>query len=325
MGLTNTQYDSIIRKYGETQMNNRRILDERKEYVYSHVEGFKELEDSVITVSLDYAKKKLSGDESSIEELHALLEDLKEMKAHLLKGVGLPEDYLDPIYTCKDCKDTGYIGNTKCHCFVRQIIELLYDSSNMRSFIEENNFSKLSYDFYKGEGLTLFKNAVDRCKRLIDDFENEKGNILLYGTVGTGKSFLSGCVAGELIEKGYSCVYYSSISLFETIAKETFHSSSATKDELYNLYDCLYNCDLLIIDDLGTETVNSFVASSLFALINERHLRKKSTIISTNLSLEQIRDIYSDRVFSRIANSYSLLKLVADDIRIQKKQLNIRK
>ena len=95
--------------------------------------------------------------------------------------------------------------------------------------------------------------------------------------------------------------------------------------ELYNLYDCLYNCDLLIIDDLGTETVNSFVASSLFALINERHLRKKSTIISTNLSLEQIRDIYSDRVFSRIANSYSLLKLIADDIRIQKKQLNIRK
>ena len=102
-------------------------------------------------------------------------------------------------------------------------------------------------------------------------------------------------------------------------------SASATKDELYNLYDCLYNCDLLIIDDLGTETVNSFVASSLFALINERHLRKKSTIISTNLSLEQIRDIYSDRVFSRIANSYSLLRLVADDIRIQKKQLNIRK
>ena len=319
MALTNTQYESIIKKYDETQMENRRILDKRREYVYSHVEGFKELEDSVVSVSLDYAKRKLGGDESALEELHALLDDLKEMKASLLKGVGLPEDYLDPIYTCPDCKDTGYIGTQKCHCFVKQITELLYDRSNIKEILNDNNFSKMSYDYYKGEDLERFKKAVGHCKSMIDNFETDKKNLMLYGTVGTGKSFLSGCVARELIEKGYSCVYYSAISLFENLADETFRHSS--KDVLYNLNDYIYNCDLLIIDDLGTETTNSFVISRLFAIINERILNKKATVISTNLSLEEIRDRYGDRVFSRLVNSYTALRLSGTDIRVQKKTI----
>lgn len=323
MALTNSQYDSIIRKYDETRMENKRIQDERREYVYSHVEGFKEIEESIVTVSIDYAKRKLSGDENAIEELHALLTDLHEMKTSLLKGVGLPEDYLEPIYTCPDCKDTGYIGMAKCHCFKKQITDLLYDQSNIREFLKENNFSKLSYNYYKGEDLERFSSAVDHCHAMVDGFGEENRNLLLFGAVGMGKSFLSGCVASELIEKGYSVIYYSAISLFEALAKETFHNSS--KDDLYNLYDYLYNCDLLIVDDLGTETTNSFVASQLFALINERDLRKKSTIISSNLDLEDIRDRYSDRIFSRICNSFTVLRLTGYDIRIQKKQGQMRK
>lgn len=323
MALTNSQYDSIIIKYDETRMENKRIQDERRDYVYSHVEGFKEIEESIVTVSLDYARKRISGEEDAMEELHALLTDLREMKASLLKGVGLPADYLDPIYTCPDCKDTGYIGSDKCHCFKKQITDILYDRSNIKEILKDTVFSKLSYDYYQGEDLERFSSAVSCCHAFVDDFGNEKGNLLFFGTVGVGKSFLSGCVASELIEKGYSVLYYSAITLFEILSKETFHNSS--KDNLYNLYDYLYNCDLLIVDDLGTETTNSFVSSQLFALINERELRKKSTIISSNLSLEDIRDRYSDRIFSRICNSFKILKLTGYDIRIQKKQRELRK
>lgn len=317
MALTNAQYDSIIKKYDETRMENSRILSDRKDYVYENVDGFKELDESVISLSIDCARRKLDGDSNALNELHDLLANLRSMKESLLVGAGLPKDYLEPIYTCKDCKDTGYINGEKCHCFVNQITNLLYDQSNIREFLKENNFDNLSTKYYKGEELVLFNNALAHCNSLIDNFHSERKNLLFYGTVGTGKSFLSGCVAQKLIEKGYSCIYYSAIGLFENLAKETFHSGS--KDDLYNLYDYLYNCDCLIIDDLGTETTNTFVASKLFSLINERDLRKKATIISTNLSLQEIRGRYSDRIFSRIVNSFSVLKLAGTDIRIQKK------
>lgn len=317
MALSNTQYDSIIHEYDVARLSNHHLLEQRREYVYENVEGYKELDSSVVSVSLDYARKKLAGEEDSLEELHALLDDLHSMKASLLKGAGLPEDYLEPIYNCPDCKDTGYIGREKCHCFKGRITSILYDQSNIREFLKDNNFSKLSYAYYQGEDLDRFKKAEETCHDMIDDFSNEKKSLLFYGTVGIGKSFLSGCVAQELIEKGYSCFYYSAIELFAQISKETFHTSQ--KDDLYNLLDYLYNCDLLIIDDLGTENTNSFVSSQLFSIINERSLRKRSTIISTNLSLQELRERYSDRVFSRIVTSFNIVHLSGNDIRIAKR------
>lgn len=319
MGLTNAQYDAIIRKYDITQTENKMILQERKEYVYKNVPGYSELDDSIISMSLNYAKKRLDGSSAAREELHASLERIRAQKRDLLLNAGLPGDYLKEIYTCPDCKDTGYINGQKCHCFIKQVTDILYDQSNIRDFLSENNFSHLSTKYYSGEDLEQFNNSVNKCRTLIDNFKNDKSNILFYGTVGTGKSFLSGCVAHELIEQGYSCIYYSAIGLFESLARETFRQGA--KDNLYNLYDYLYNCDLLIVDDLGTETTNSFITSQLFALINERDLRKKSTIISTNLSLQEIRDRYSDRIFSRFVNSFTVCKLSGKDIRIQKKTI----
>lgn len=313
MALNNYQYDTIIHNYDVTRFNNRHTQEARLQYVYENVEGYKELEESTISVSLDMGKKKINGDENAIEELHALLEDLKEMKRSLLKGAGLGEDYLDPIYTCPDCKDTGFINHKKCHCFRKQEIDILYNQSNIRDFLAKNNFNNLSHDYFEGENLNRFTKAEKVCHNMVDNFGEEPMNLLLFGTVGTGKSFLSGCVAHELIEKGYSVIYYSSIGMFEQLSQKTFDKNS--KEELYNLCDCLYNCDLLIIDDLGTEIPSSFVSSQLFSCINERNLKGKSTIISTNLSLEEIRDRYSDRVFSRLVSSYHVLKLSGPDIR----------
>ena len=124
-------------------------------------------------------------------------------------------------------------------------------------------------------------------------------------------------------EKGHSVIYFSASGLFDLLARHSFDFKS--KESLPGLYEDLYNCDLLIIDDLGTEITNTFVNSQLFSCMNERHLRRKSVLISTNLSLAEIRDRYSDRIFSRITSNYSLCKLTGTDIRILKKRkLNYR-
>ena len=318
MALTSAQYSTIMQRYEVTRLKNYHLLEERRKYVYENIEGYKELDESTVSVSMDVAKRKMAGDDDAMTELHTLLEDLKGMKRSLLLGAGLPEDYLEPIYDCPDCKDTGYIGgNKKCHCLKQQIIEVLYEQSNIREYLNENNFSKLSYDYHTGEGLEAFKNSVSVSKEFIKNFDFEKKNILFYGSVGTGKSFLSACIAKDILDLGHSVIYFSAISLFDALARETFENKS--KEDLYNFYDYIYNCDLLIVDDLGTEVSNTFVSNQLFSFINERNLRKKSTIISTNLSLEQIRDRYSERVFSRIISTYTACKLSGTDIRIVKR------
>lgn len=318
MALTSAQYSTIMQRYEVTRLKNYHLLEERRKYVYENIEGYKELDESTVSVSMDVAKRKMAGDDDAMTELHTLLEDLKGMKKSLLLGAGLPEDYLEPIYDCPDCKDTGYIdGNKKCHCLKQQIIEVLYEQSNLRDYLNENNFSKLSYEYHSGEGLEAFKRAVTISKDFIKNFDFEKKNILFYGSVGTGKSFLSACIAKDILDLGHSVIYFSAISLFDALARETFENKS--KEDLYNFYDYIYNCDLLIVDDLGTEVSNTFVSNQLFSFINERNLRKKSTIISTNLSLEQIRDRYSERVFSRIISTYTACKLSGTDIRIVKR------
>lgn len=317
MALSNSQYDAIMREYEDTRLYNRQLRDERLKEVYDNVTGYRELDQSTVSVSLDIAKKRISGEETDHSDLHELLGELKSMKQSLLTGAGYPADYLDPIYNCPDCKDTGYIDSEMCHCLKKKLTALLYTNSNIKDYIDKNNFSTLSYDYYKGEDLERFKKAVSACRECIDYIDSDPRNIMLYGSVGIGKSFLSGCVAKELMDKGYTVTYRSATGLFEELARNTFNSES--KEDLYNLVDCIYNCDLLIIDDLGTELLSSFVSTQFFSLINERNLRRKSTMISTNLSLEQIRDRYSDRVLSRIVSSYSVIKLTGPDIRIIKR------
>ena len=318
MALSNTQYETIIRAYEEKQNRNRHLLEERTSYVYSHVTGYKELSDSIAAVSVEQGKKLLSGDESALPELKSLIKNLSSMKEQLLLGAGLPADYLTPVYDCPDCKDTGYIDGVKCPCFKEAVITLLYEQSGIREMLQSENFDALSYEYYTGEDLTHFKNAVITCRDFINNFNLDSQNLFFYGTVGTGKSFLSGCVARELIENGHSVIYFSAAGLFDTLSKNVFDYKN--KDGLHNIYEDLYRCDLLIIDDLGTELTNNFVATQLFSCLNERHMNKKATIISTNLSLEELRNRYSERIFSRITSNYKLCKLTGPDIRMCRKR-----
>ena len=319
MALTVSQYNSILRQYEEHQTRNRHLHDQRLHHIYETVPGYQALDEAVASTSVAQGKRMLAGDTNALAQLKDQLKDLAQKRASLLLENGYPTDFLDPIYDCPDCQDTGYVNGQKCHCFRQAEIALLYEQSNLKRMLEKENFGTLSYSFFQGDELTSYRQAVEKCKNFCTNFKTSYQNLFFYGTVGTGKSFLSGCIASELLQTGHSVIYFSASGLFDILARYTFDAGA--KEALSGFYEDLYNCDLLIIDDLGTEMTNTFVASQLFSCLNERHLRKNATIISTNLSLEELRDRYSDRVFSRITSHYDLCKLTGPDIRMCKKRM----
>lgn len=323
MPLTNSQYDSIIRKYELKQNNNRYRLEERSREIHRNIPEYEQLEHMVASVSVEHGKKLLLGDESALSALKLRLADLTKRKKELLISHGYPANYLEAVYSCPLCKDTGYTPEGKCRCFKQEIINILYEQSNIQEVLQQENFQTLSYEYYRGKDLENFRATVQTAQNFIKNFNSDYHNLFFYGTVGTGKSFLSNCIAKELIQKGNSVLYFSAIGLFDLLSRNTFDYKA--KDELASLYDDLYHCDLLIIDDLGTELTTSFTSSQLFSCMNERHLRKKSTLISTNLSLEDLGNRYADRIFSRITSNYELCKFSGQDIRMYKKRTMNRK
>lgn len=319
MALDNAQFDAIMRKYDRTQLQHKYELQKRFDEIYEKIPEYKALDESVSTLSLSYGKKVIEGDSLALSELKKNLADLSSKKTDLLVKHGYPKDYLLLQSTCPHCKDTGYVDGKRCVCLKNELLTFLYEQSNIASLLKTDNFDTLSETYYQGDDLARFREAVSLCHRFVDDFETNKDNLFFYGNVGVGKSFLSCCIAKELLDKGYSVLYFSSAHLFDILKENDFSKDS--KENLYTSKEDIYNCDLIVIDDLGTELTNSFISTRLFALINERILRKKSTIISTNLSLKDLRELYSDRIFSRITTKYKLCKLSGPDIRIYKKQL----
>ena len=322
MVLNDQQYHEIMRSYERIRDANRQELERRLEEVYTKIPEYRELELSLRQDSLARLHSLLNDDSSALSDMHEEVTHTFQRKKELLASAGFPDNYLEPIYSCPDCKDTGYITRVgfpkeKCSCMKQKEIELLYEQSQVRKVISNENFDTLSYAYYQDEHLERFRKAVDICRNFIENFKQDYQNLFFYGTVGTGKSFLSGCIANELIQKGYYVIYFSSIGLFEKLAQLKFDYNE--KDKLYDMLNDIYGCDLLIIDDLGTELTNAFVASQFFNCLNERHLRHKATIISTNLNLEELQNRYSDRVFSRITGNYTICKLTGPDIRLTKK------
>lgn len=317
MPLTNSQYDAIMRSYEEKQRAVRHRLELNTETVYRKIPAYEDLDHLVASISIEQGRKLLGGNENALSELKQRLKELSDKKTALLRENGFPDNYLSPVYECEQCHDTGYIANRKCSCFRAAEIDLIYEQSHIKNLLMTENFDALSYDYYTGEDLDKFTKAVQICQNFVKCFNKDYRNLFFYGTVGTGKSFLSCCVAKELMDKGNLVIYFSASQLFDTLSKSTFDKDST--EALSGISEDIYDCDLLIIDDLGTELTNAFVSSRLFSCLNNRHMRKKATIITTNLSLGELRDRYSDRIFSRITSNYTVCKLTGPDIRMKKK------
>ena len=313
MSLSNAQYDQIKKKYDDRQLARHYESEKRLAYVNEHVDGFQEINDSISSLCIKQAELLLEGDTSALMELKKSIALLKQQKTDLLKQASLPEDYLTIPYICPDCEDTGYQNGQKCHCFKQEALSLLYDKSNLREYLDSLDFSMVSDKYYEGEDLVHFKDSYEKSRNFINNFKNDYQNLCFYGTVGTGKSFLSGCIAKALMQDGHSVIYFSASRLMDLFSYSSFDSKG--REEAEETFKEIYECDLLIIDDLGSEVTNALSASRLFTCINERHLRRKSIIISTNLSLGELRTRYTDRIFSRISNYFLFCKMTGPDIR----------
>ena len=306
-----------MRQYEERQIRNRHAHEDRLHHIYETVAGYRALDESVASVSVAQGKKMLSGDDTALDRLRQRLKELAADRAKLLAESGYPADFLEPLYDCPDCRDTGYVRGQKCHCFRQAEISLLYEQSNLRQTLEQENFSTLSYRWHEGEALEAYRQSVEKCKKYAANFKTVYQNLFFYGTVGTGKTFLTNCIAKECLDMGCSVLYFSAADLFDSLARSTFNYRNP--EEMSSLRGDLYGCDLLVIDDLGTETATALTLSHFFTCLNERLLRKKPVIISTNLSLEDFQARYQDRIFSRIASNFEFCKLTGPDIRMIRK------
>ena len=321
MSITTADYNEILSEYNARRTENHHLLKRKKEEVYAKIPNYRALEEEIISLSAAKVRASIQKNDAEVTRLSDLIEDkIREQKLSLT-GAGFSINYLEPVYLCPICKDTGFVDGSKCSCFKQALMDRLYEQSNIKEKLLSENFSTLRHDFQVGEDAARFEKAFAKARAYADEFGDKGRNLCFTGTVGTGKTFLSNCIVEEVIRKGYSCLYFSAPTLFATIADYKFRKSTSE----VNTPELLYTCDLLVMDDLGTEVTNSFVLSELLALLNERSLRNKSTIISTNLSLEEICNRYSDRVFSRLFSNFEICTLSGQDIRLYIKQMQNRK
>lgn len=327
MALTNMQYDEIIRSYNRQELENKRQLDERISIVYEKIPRIREINSEIASLSLNTAKKLLMSedmaDKNSLDCFKEKLHALSEEKMNLLKQNGFPSDYMDMHYKCADCQDSGYIDNKKCHCFKRAEIEILYRQSNLQGILDIENFDTFDlecFDDTVNEAVSSksprenMRNVLAICHNFTDNFGKEDSkyhNLFFVGETGVGKTFLTNCIAKELLEKSISVIYLSANSFFDVLGDAQFGRSMDAKNKTALILDC----DLLIIDDLGTELSNAFTNSELFNIINDRLLHKKSTIISTNLNFSELMNKYSERITSRLKYDYTFIKVFGDDLR----------
>ena len=324
MALSRTQYQAIMDSYARTRHENLMEHQRRKEEIYDAVPEIRAIDEKIAHISIEAAKYQLFHPETDGRAaLRQKIYDLSMEKVNLLVIHQYPADYLDDIYTCPDCRDTGYIGSEKCHCFQQHILHVLYDQSNLRELIRVENFQNFRLDYYsdrpeRNGALSPRENMreiLGRCRRFIASFDSHPGgNLLISGNTGVGKTYLANCIAGEILKAGKSVIYMSAHQFFSHLADYTFRRGQENADTL----SFLLHCDLLIIDDLGTELNNGFINSQLFLCINERILHRKSTIISTNLSLKQLSQTYTERISSRFIESYEYFHIYGEDIRIKK-------
>ena len=247
------------------------------------------------------------------------LKKLRQKRAEILKKYGVPENYNRVKYRCEKCSDTGYTPDgKKCVCLKQRMINEAYSRSNMGEMLEKQNFSNFSFDYYSKDGgeaspyeniKKIYNRAVNYCK----NFDNETKGLWFYGKTGLGKTFVSSCIAKEIIESGKTVVYSRASRLF---GKYEDYKFGRNPDR--SIIDEIFNCDLLIIDDLGTEPKNSINNSFLFEIINERMSENKKIIVNTNYDFNEVTSVYSSRFTSRIFEYFIAYKFIGEDIRLQK-------
>lgn len=331
-------YREIKREY---DLKRQAAIDKSRRYkeeVYAKNKVLKEIEDEINMIAIKTTKIILISDELTRqieqENLALKLQKLEKKYEKELKKIGISKDDFKPKFDCEKCSDTGVVlkdGNYSiCNCFSQAMINETYKQVNIYK-LDEENFDTFDLGFYSKiadkekygmekspmENIENIKNIAFKFSNNIDD--SSQKNLLFVGNTGLGKTFLANCIASEVIKQGKTVVYQTAPVLMDKVIEYKFsYNKTGIEKEQYNK---IFNVDLLIIDDLGTETMSNNKFTELFNIINTRLLKNKKMVISTNLTLKELYKEYDERVMSRLIGSFTICKFVGEDIRLKKKKI----
>ncbi len=256
------------------------------------------------------------------------MRNLKREREELLARLGKPKDYLDEIITCPLCRDTGFLENgRRCSCLEALVAHYMGTTSNLTDAMKAQTFDKVDYSLFATQPsdngrdtLAHMKMVYTKGMRFAETFDQTHRSLLLMGNAGTGKTFLSGCIANYAIGRGKSVYYQTAFRLFDLLEKQKFDRLLPEEEEqaVYAARQ-VRQADLLVIDDLGTEFVTAYSAAAIFDIINSRQLSGKSTVLSTNLNLEGLEKMYSKRFTSRLWDSFEIIPFIGKDLRMQRR------
>ncbi|HIW56762.1 MAG TPA: ATP-binding protein [Firmicutes bacterium] len=321
----------------EIRETNKRKHAERLRHVRNAAPEFIQIENSMQRAGTQLLKSVLHGNTDDFEKIKSIIQKKQAEKAELLRNLDLPEDYLDEKYDCDICGDTGFDDNgRRCECLKKLINKYIIQNSNMSEIMKSQRFDTLDFTLYsetnklpngrtEREQINRIYNAA---LKFANTFDEDNRNLLLIGNAGTGKTFLSSCIANRALERGKTVYYQTAYPLFELMENIKFGKNNddpeAAADMAYTA-KYLRQVDLLIIDDLGSEFTTQFTAAAFFDLLNARLTSGKSVILSTNLSLDDLETLYSRRVSSRLQGEFQIIRTIGDDIREKKLKHQIYK
>jgi len=316
---------AIMNEYEDIREKNKKELDKRKQELYAKLPRLKEIDDEMVNLGIRITKAVLMDEENReklLEDLHKKQTDLKIEKAEILTANKYPKDYLQMKYSCKKCKDTGYVGSERCNCLMQKLIAYQYKQFKLSHRIVKENFENFNINYYSNEPIDGGRSPRENmqhifmeCIKYTKDFEQHNKNLLFIGRPGLGKTFLCNSIAKDLLDMGKSVIYQSAPDLVDLVRKYKFDfDNEEAGDEA--LKD-IYVCDLLIIDDLGTELGTQFSGLVIYNILNKRLLENKKMIISTNLDVDEIIKTYSERISSRIFGNFLMYEFFGEDIRLK--------
>jgi len=314
-----------MNEYEDIREKNKKELDKRKQELYAKLPRLKEIDDEMVNLGIRITKAVLMDKENReklLEDLHKKQTDLKIEKAEILTANKYPKDYLQMKYSCKKCKDTGYVGSERCNCLMQKLIAHQYKQFKLSHRIVKENFENFNINYYSNEPIDGGRSPRENmqhifmeCIKYTKDFEQHNKNLLFIGRPGLGKTFLCNSIAKDLLDMGKSVIYQSAPDLVDLVRKYKFDfDNEEAGDEA--LKD-IYVCDLLIIDDLGTELGTQFSGLVIYNILNKRLLENKKMIISTNLDVDEIIKTYSERISSRIFGNFLMYEFFGEDIRLK--------
>ena len=321
MGYNRNNLRRIREKYETKHLIAEKKSDMLKAELYLELPELEKVDRQLSGLGVRLMGVALSlGDdkEKGLAELKAENGELLKRRAEILRGAGYPEDYTDVKYECLLCADSGYVGIKMCECMRNELILAGFESSGISELLRTQTFEGFRLDYYKAnkDGLNMMTKIFDFAKRYAEEFDaRTSSNLAMFGGTGLGKTHLSSAIARKVIEKGNDVYYTSAVSLVSDFEAEQFGGEHLKRGELTDKY---FDCDLLIIDDLGAEMSNQFTLSCLYNLLNVRINRKTPVIISTNLTQNELLKKYNERIASRIFGEFKILPFTGSDVRMQK-------